>query len=312
MALAQFELAKKTEMRSGKRKRSPSPLRQTKLAFPSTGTSTSLSASHDKLIMDFIIASGSALNILDIPEFKRMCQGLTNNPNLPILGRKKCRLDISAQFTQKKDEIRKKLQTIEYVCTTADIWSCSTRSFLGMTCHWIEPATLERKSVVLACKLFKGAHTYDKVGNLIFNIHNEFNLNIKKITKTITDNGSNMVKAFSCFPGKGIESSEAESDGSDDEDDIVGAPFPETAGDVDIELPSHERCMAHTLNLVATLDLQKAINKSCIKKKYTSVAGKVQALFNKVGRSPKAMNSFVSFTKKKLKYHAQLGGAQHL
>ena len=40
------------------------------------------------------------------------------------------------------------LDEASYVCTTADIWSASNRSFMGMTAHWIDRTTLERKKNV--------------------------------------------------------------------------------------------------------------------------------------------------------------------
>ena len=34
-------------------------------------------------------------------------------------------------------ELKKTFESLEYVSTTADIWTCQNKSFLGMTAHWI-------------------------------------------------------------------------------------------------------------------------------------------------------------------------------
>ena len=49
-----------------------------------------------------------------------------------------------------------------------------------------------------SCTRIVGRHTYDVLGASIEQIHNSFGLS-GKITATITDNGSNFIKAFSLF-----------------------------------------------------------------------------------------------------------------
>jgi len=58
-----------------------------------------------------------------------------------------------------------------------------------MTIHWINSNTLEREGAAIACRRFKGTHTYDKVAEIINEVHSEFDLNVCKITNTISDNG---------------------------------------------------------------------------------------------------------------------------
>ena len=56
----------------------------------------------------------------------------------------------------------KKFKTVSHVSTTADIWSSRQRSFLGVTCHWIDTDHLVRRSAALALRRFKGKHNYEK------------------------------------------------------------------------------------------------------------------------------------------------------
>ncbi|CAH0563140.1 unnamed protein product [Brassicogethes aeneus] len=95
-------------------------------------------------------------------------------------------------------DIKEKLKDTDYVCTTTDIWSSKSRSFLGVTCHWLDE-NLTRHSAALACKRFEGTHSYDRIADILDEINKSFNLSANKIMATITDNGSNFVKCFKEF-----------------------------------------------------------------------------------------------------------------
>jgi len=69
------------------------------------------------------------------------------------------------------------------------------RSYLGITCHWINPITLERVSCLLAIKRIKGSHTYDILAKTMESVYLYFNIS-DKVIYTTTDNGSNFVKSF--------------------------------------------------------------------------------------------------------------------
>jgi len=47
---------------------------------------------------------------------------------------------------------------------------------------------IERCSFMLACKRIKYSHNFENIGKLIYKIHTENNLNVEKISHTITDN----------------------------------------------------------------------------------------------------------------------------
>lgn len=185
-----------------------------------------------------------------------------------------------------------------------------------MTVHWISNDTFRREGAAIACRRFKGAHTYDKVAEIISEVHSEFDLKLCKITKTITDNGSNMVKAFKMF-GRSesivdcqqsneydivpYDNKDNENDEIDGDNDLLPQAFPEAIKDFvsDYELPNHERCATHTLHLIAAVDIKQAtVENSVYKKIHYSAFGKCQALWNLCSKSPKACETYLDITGK--------------
>ncbi|EZA50876.1 hypothetical protein X777_10884, partial [Ooceraea biroi] len=93
-------------------------------------------------------------------------------------------------------DIKEVMKKASYICTTADIWTAANRRFMGVTVHWICQKTLERKSAAIVCRRFLGSHTWRNIGDLLMEINSSFGVNHEKIVSTVTDNGSNFVKAF--------------------------------------------------------------------------------------------------------------------
>lgn len=192
----------------------------------------------------------------------------------------KCTID--TVFAELKENLLRQLENVDYVTTTADIWSTKHRSYLGMTVHWVDKTTLEMKSFPLCCRRFYSPHDNVRIAEIISSIHEEFGIEYKVIG-TVTDNAANFAKSFKEF---GISMEQFEeihnacktfeefSDDmfsyplelKDDEEDVV-----ESNENVDIEdrleieffeipdnmLSAHYRCASHTLNLIATSDVGK-------------------------------------------------------
>lgn len=57
-----------------------------------------------------------------------------------------------------------------------------------------------------------------------------------------------------------------------------------SAGEDDYELPKHWRCAAHTINLIASVDSEKAFSEKNYKKAHRCAFGKAVALWNKQHR----------------------------
>ena len=54
------------------------------------------------------------------------------------------------------------------------------------------------RSAALACRRLRGSHTFDVLAGALEDIHTEYAIR-QKVTRTMTDNGSNFIKAFSVF-----------------------------------------------------------------------------------------------------------------
>ena len=191
-------------------------------------------------------------------------------------------------------KLKEALEAVDSVSTTANVWTANHRSNLGMTVHWIDRDTLKGRKVAIACVRITGHHTYDVIAARIEHIHASYGLN-GKVIGTITDNGSNFVKAFSVYSTSLPEFSEAAmpEDSEDvEEDEIVfedlnrllqvdDGSTEEDLTQVQYELPPHQRCAAHTLNLVASTDVDKYLSSSSTSRSvYRSSFAKSAALWS--------------------------------
>ena len=198
-----------------------------------------------------------------------------------------------------KQRIMRRLGQIDYVSTIADIWSARQRTYIGVTCHWIDPEKFVRCSVILGFRRFKGQRNYLRIAEVLNAIHSEYGLDTTKVTYVITDNGSNFLKAFReshrIQNGESPDEDENDSDAGiaddirtadisvildnvsqdDDDDDDIKIPY----------LPKHASCAAHTLNLLMTKDTEAALEHSAYKSLYRNTTAKCTSITNAVHRS---------------------------
>ena len=88
---------------------------------------------------------------------------------------------VLAQFSE--------LSAISFAQPCTDIWTCATRSFIGVTAHWIDTEDLARKKAAIACKRMVGRHTYDVIAKALVNTMQEYNIQ-KKTKDAVTDSGT--------------------------------------------------------------------------------------------------------------------------
>ena len=209
------------------------------------------------------------------------------------------------------------------MATTADCWSAHHKSYLGMTVHWLNPKTRKREHGVLACMRLEGSHTYDVLAQAMAEVHSRFNLE-GKVVRTTTDNGSIFVKAFVQFSDKATLLPQVPASTSRDEEALIAltdelsiSEGPEESSQLDYNnaaieevlesecfsddlLPPHMRCAAHTLNLVASADADKALKDSTFKTVSRRTMAKAQGLWNAQSRSVPAADKIYEVLRKRL------------
>jgi hypothetical protein len=170
--------------------------------------------------------------------------------HLHVMTRKSLVTMLLKEYEMYKNSQVQEYSKIQYFCMTTDVWSSYRRSFLGVTIHWICPATYKRKHNALACRRIKGKLSGQVLACHIADIIKSFKIPIRKVLKIITDGGSNFKKAFTDH--QLIESEETyDEDFNEDMSDILNES---ENRDEQIFLPNHGRCGSHSMCLILTSD----------------------------------------------------------
>lgn len=274
----------------------PSTSKQVTLTQTWTGTPHSY---NDNATAKYVVHGLRPFSVVEQEPFREVVRDLV--PNAKILSRVTLTLMIEDGFKQMETALIEAMRGVDHIATTTDCWSVRKRGFSGVTAHWIDPETLSRCSAGLACKQLRGSHTFDLLANALNDIHAEFEIR-GKIVRTTTDNGSNFIKAFRVFGedennnaagGQEIddESAQSEEEEEEDIDEDEDVEYIDTAAllkeddGFEFQLPRHQCCACHILNLVASEDSTKATSNDAYRKLYHSTFGKCNGLWNKCGRS---------------------------
>uniref|UniRef100_A0A672FIA0 HAT C-terminal dimerisation domain-containing protein n=1 Tax=Salarias fasciatus TaxID=181472 RepID=A0A672FIA0_SALFA len=262
----------------------PTP-KQPRLNFQQPQVTTK--AELNRLVASFIVEDMLPISTVESPSFRNILRRIPGSGSERLPSDSKTFANYLDQCYEKMEtQLKQTFERLEFVSTTADIWTTCNKSFLGMTCHWIDPDNFQREKAAIACKRIKGRHTYDVVASEIEQGHSSYGL-AHKVTATVTDNGSNFVKAFkmSECQATAFDGEEEEMDDGDQEPVFTDMEDVLCSGD-DTEgqfsLPPHFRCASHTLNLISTNDVNKWFTaNSESKAMYRSATAKCSALWTK-------------------------------
>lgn len=88
-----------------------------------------------------------------------------------------------------------------------------------MFVHQIDCNMISIKSSALCCPRLKGFHTFDKIAELLIDIHSEYDQVLLKMIKIVTGNVQNMVKTLKVYKKPCLETDTFENNKNYDEDD---------------------------------------------------------------------------------------------
>ena len=147
------------------------------------------------LLSEYVIEDVLPLSTVESAAFRKLIGGICSTQ---VPDRKSFTAHMDKLYDAMVKKVKEILETIDFVSITADVWTTHNRSYLGMTVHWINPITLKRCKVAIACIRVTGHHTYDALAEKIEHVHASYGLT-GKVTATVTDNALNFVKAFTVF-----------------------------------------------------------------------------------------------------------------
>ncbi len=104
----------------------------------------------------------------------------------------------------------------------------------------------------------RGSHTFDILAATLDDIHSVYRIR-GKVVRTTTDSGSNLIKAFKVSGEQSMETLVGQAD-TDTEEPAEEVEYQgtfsilEEDNGLEVQLPQHQRCVCHLLNLFATTD----------------------------------------------------------
>ena len=202
---------------------------------------------------------------------------------------------LPSYYSKVEEAIQQALERIGTCSITLDIWSSRRmHSYLGVTCHFVSEMW-EVKSLLIACSQIHGRHTSENIVSEFEEIVTRHKIS-DKLYKVVTDNASNVKKAFPDTVSMPSFEIEAESEESEQEDE--GTEETDSSDDEDeavelekINIPQRVSCFAHTMQLSVKDGLKacSGISKVLAKaarivnhvKKSTVATEKVERLYGK-------------------------------
>ena len=102
-----------------------------------------------RLVAEYIIEDMLPISTVESPAFSKLVYGVSSS-NLQLPSRRSMTVFLDKAYDLMIATVKGTLETVESVCTTADVWTANRRSYMGMTVHWIDSSTLKRHRAALA------------------------------------------------------------------------------------------------------------------------------------------------------------------
>ncbi|XP_076147414.1 uncharacterized protein LOC143131680 [Alosa pseudoharengus] len=126
----------------------------------------------DRAILRFIVQGLQSFSLVEKPSFQDLVVEL--QPSSAVMSRTTVRRKIDSATSKMKERLKNEIKKVPYIATTTDCWAARRRSFIGVTAHWLDPYSFERRSAALACRQLRGSHTFDALAAVLTDIHAEY------------------------------------------------------------------------------------------------------------------------------------------
>ena len=94
----------------------------------------------DRRVIRFVIDQNQANSVVDTDSFRELVLGAPGASDNKVMCRQTLVKRITEKFQQMACNLRAELKAAPYICIVADIWTSTSRSFLGVTgkgeMHW--------------------------------------------------------------------------------------------------------------------------------------------------------------------------------
>ena len=159
---------------------------------------TNIKEKENRIILsitkNLIIRCNLPLNLVEKPAFRDFMKEC--NLKYRPVSTKRLKHDVIPSLTSiVLTRIHEKLNTVDHVTLTVDIWSDRRcRSFIGITCHFIDQ-NMNLQAYLIDFLRLKSLHTSENIQQMTDEVLERFNIK-KKVYRIVTDNASSMIKAY--------------------------------------------------------------------------------------------------------------------
>lgn len=181
----------------------------------------------------------------------------TAAPSYNLPSRKTMRSKVVNSCHKVVEKIKTELTGVMFCAVQTDIWSSRRmHGYFGLCVSYILNGEIRTR--VIACDRFTGKHNAENIAAAYTSVIVNYALD-GKIVGMITDNASNMVKAFDSIQGAAAAGMDDPEVDSDDTLTQVEVDWDEVQNETPIPIPFRHSCIAHSLQLVVGDGLKEAM-----------------------------------------------------
>ncbi|XP_051811807.1 zinc finger BED domain-containing protein 4-like [Acanthochromis polyacanthus] len=157
---------------------------------PLINPSASMKQRGDERIVNMIIKDCQPLSIVEDEGYRELMEFIMPSYVLPT--RKTLKIMIGQKYEEKKEKVKKELESAAAVSLTADMWtSIDMEAYLAVTCHYIHSETHTMSTSVLGVEHFPQLHTAENLAQAKQKITEDWAI-AEKVRCLVTDAAANM------------------------------------------------------------------------------------------------------------------------